>query len=1157
MPGKAGTLETLAQQVGLAFKPLPSLLAAGRIIPFFAELGLKFPPQLLQPNFVAALNATSAAASSLTTLLDQFDVHLSTDDQVGIGVTGGKLLTAITQVTSGLPQIGTQLITISGTLPGMNAPDVVAFAKNLPSSIVAYLLISRLENQQPAIVGIANVLGVLSYDIKPPVTGIVTDPPTVERKLQLSNLARALSAPLKNLAALYKWGEPGLDGTLLIPKLSALLSLFGLYAHPLDPALPNALTSGFLDIEINSAINPPGLTATLNQDLPAGFKLTLPLSERWSVQMEVQGVFTAGVRATVAPPSRVALKPPAGQLNGLVQMGLFAQAADDSHPLILLSLLGGSRVQAQSLKLSAGLDARWDAGSQTAIAEPVMRFEVSGGKAIIDASGADSFITKILAGLRIESNFDLSAEYSLNNGIRFRGSSTLELLLASHVSAGPFSVEALTFGIGIKDQAFPISIAADVQTTLGPLTAVVQGIGFKFDLTLDSENKGNLGPINLKPGFQLPKGVGLSLDAGGFKGGGFLMLDAEKGEYAGALELDFQGLCSVKAIAIINTKMPNGDQGFSLLIVISAEFIPIQLGFGFTLNGVGGIFGLNRKIQVSALADGIRTNAIKSILFPDNIVANIIRIISDIKQFFPPQPDHFVVGPMAKLGWGTPSIVTVELGLLLDLPEPMFAIVGVLKCMLPAEEFALLRFQVNFIGVVDFGHGYIFFRADLYDSRLLFFALTGSLAFLVSWGEAQTFAISVGGFHPDFHDIPSIPALPNGFRGMARVGISLLSDDNPRLKIESYFAVTSNSVQFGSKVELYAGAGGFNVYGYLGFDVLFQFSPFRFDARLYGGIALRIDEAVIAGITIEARLAGPTPWDVRGEACLTILFIEICVGFHVTWGDDPPAIPAATEDLLKLLLNEYADSRNWRAELPPNNHLHVTLKKIEEVPNTDTLVIHPAGVLTFSQRSLPLEDYLIEKLGAKKPLAENKFKLSNANSDGMSITANFSDVRELFAPGNFSALSDSDKLSRHSFEKLPSGFRLSRTSDLVTAVAVQRPVDYELSYLRQKTLHFKGLVKMALTAYNRLVKGSAVRQSSLSKQQTRVSMNAPPPAELPKEAFTIASTSDLTPHLKDSNAVVFFGTQAEAYQRQKELLASDPNLLGTIQVVSHFELNLN
>ena len=145
---------------------------------------------------------------------------------------------------------------------------------------------------------------------------------------------------------------------------------------------------------------------------------------------------------------------------------------------------------------------------------------------------------------------------------------------------------------------------------------------------------------------------------------------------------------------------------------------------------------------------------------------------------------------------------------------------------------------MNFIGVLDFDRGYLFFRADLFDSRLLVYSITGSLAFLVSWGEQQTFALSVGGFHPDFRDIPAIPALPDGFRSMARIGISLLSDDNPRLKVESYFAVTSNTVQFGARVELYAAAAGFNVYGFLGYDVLFQFDPFRFIAKLYGGIAL-------------------------------------------------------------------------------------------------------------------------------------------------------------------------------------------------------------------------------------------------------------------------------------------------------------------------------
>ena len=249
----------------------------------------------------------------------------------------------------------------------------------------------------------------------------------------------------------------------------------------------------------------------------------------------------------------------------------------------------------------------------------------------------------------------------------------------------------------------------------------------------------------------------------------------------------------------------------------------------------------------------------------------------------------------------------------------MLAIVGILHAVLPAEDAAILKLQVNFIGVLDLDRGYLFFRADLFDSRLLVFTITGSLAFMVSWGEEQLFALSVGGFHPDFHDIPTIPALPDGFRNMARIGISLLSDDNPRLKVESYFAVTSNTVQFGAKVELYAAAAGFNVYGFLGYDVLFQFDPFYFIAKLYGGIALR-----------QGRRSSPASMSPRsslalrpgmpGTASLTILFFEISVDFHVTWGDPPPAVDQKTEDLLDLL-QQLGDTRNWRAELPPKNHV--------------------------------------------------------------------------------------------------------------------------------------------------------------------------------------------------------------------------------------------
>ena len=46
MASKAGTLEILAQQIALALQPLETQLTAANIIPFLAELGLQFPPQI-------------------------------------------------------------------------------------------------------------------------------------------------------------------------------------------------------------------------------------------------------------------------------------------------------------------------------------------------------------------------------------------------------------------------------------------------------------------------------------------------------------------------------------------------------------------------------------------------------------------------------------------------------------------------------------------------------------------------------------------------------------------------------------------------------------------------------------------------------------------------------------------------------------------------------------------------------------------------------------------------------------------------------------------------------------------------------------------------------------------------------------------------------
>jgi hypothetical protein len=1142
-------LQSALTATGLAIARLGSVKTPQQGVEFFRQLGYEFPEAAFGPALPALANQAAGLRVAVGKLV-------AATDGAAVALAALNLMNQFRATLQGVDALEAQLRLGGGAVPNIG---------ELPRRLTDFLILDYCSRQKPELHGALHLLGLIENEPLP-VPGQTT------RLINWDRFGQVLSKPGQIMSDVYHW-DTNFDLTAFLSRLEALMRSAvlpgGLY--PQSGAAQAALDNPSANLpELRLPLFQKGLTpetysqfgitfspAEAQGSKPKGIALLPYIMGGAGFDFKVcdrgELVFesTADIRGV-----GIVIRPPFNA-EGLLNLTAAFHASitirevpAQAEEMILIGSAGGTRLSVQ------GLGVKWFAEGSPQKLDLGVEGEIQALRLVIAGGEGDGFLQKMLSGIHIEAATGIGLGMSLQSGFTFRGGAKLALELGTHVDLGPVKIHGLRFALAPANDQLGLEAGAILKFDLGPMEAVVENIGLRTALRF---HPGNLGPADLDVSFMPPKGIGLSLDAGGFKGGGFLRFDPDNGEYDGALELDFQSLFSVKAIAVINTKMPDGSPGFSMLIVISAQFTPIQLSFGFTLNGVGGIFGLNRMIVVQALAEGIRTNAISSILFPQDIIANISRIISDIKQFFPPQDGHFVVGPMAKLGWGTPSIITAELGLLLDLPSPMFAIVGVLKAVLPEEHAPILRLQVNFIGVLDFGQGYLFFRADLYDSRLLVYAITGSMALLVSWGEQQTFALSVGGFHPDFRDIPTIPALPDGFRNMARIGLSLLSDDNPRLKVESYFAVTSNTVQFGARVELYAGAGDFNVYGFLGYDVLFQFDPFRFIAKLYGGIALRDGTSVIAGINISAQLSGPTPWDAQGTASLTILFFDISVDFHVTWGDPPPSITSSTEDLLKLLQGELADTRNWRAELPPNNHLHVTLRQIEPPVGQELVVVHPAGELTFSERSLPLENYLIEKFGSKKPLKENKFKLTNATSNSTVIPADYQNVREQFAPANFTELSDSDKLSRRSFDRLPSGFKLTPTTDLTAGNHVSRPVDYELSYLHRDThqLEPAGKMKLGLQAYNRLVRGSAVRQSPLSFQQTRISMNAPPPVELPTEAFAIASVADLKSHLQDGGGPVLFATQSEAYQRQRELLQQDPALAGQIQVVSHFELNQN
>ena len=233
---------------------------------------------------------------------------------------------------------------------------------------------------------------------------------------------------------------------------------------------------------------------------------------------------------------------------------------------------------------------------------------------------------------------------------------------------------------------------------------------------------------------------------------------------------------------------------------------------------------------------------------------------------------------MVQLRWGSPTLLTLDLAVLLELPTPVRLIVlGRLQVLLPNQSHPLVQIRMDALGVLDFNEGTVALDATLYDSRILDFTLTGDMALRARWGDQPNFVLAIGGFHPRF------PA-PAGLPALRRLALTLADGDSLQLRCQAYLALTSNTVQFGARVDLHAAGGGFSFDGMLGFDALVQLAPLAFQVDVAAAIALRYRGRLLMGISFKGRLAGPTPWHVEGKATIKILFFKVSVRFERQFG---------------------------------------------------------------------------------------------------------------------------------------------------------------------------------------------------------------------------------------------------------------------------------
>lgn len=1099
-----------------------------------------------------ALEPMSAPAEQISVAMGDGEVTAEETPQLLAALLGffAALRTVPTQPAGSFP-------------PGL---DVAAFKSEFPRQLIDYLVADHLLRRQQGWGELLKLAGVLRLeDVGESATRLAFTRHTVAWE----GLSQFLSDPALVLRDAYRWGQSDFRDATLVQNIADCLDGWRidyrfatpesaiydtLTAAPLDAdeVWPDALRVPFYEQPISgsgadvgfqllilpeTAPDRPGLAVVPYAS--GDFEEDIILGDETSVEVRGNADFAGGVAIVVRPNRPVEVTAGFGggaptASSAALSFGLVWRRPDESE-IVLIGSPDGSRLRMGSLALRTGVRLVADGQHEFYLETEWTR----AGLVLRPGPGeADSFVGSLLPSGGAPLDFDVTLGLSTSQGVYLAGSGGMEVNLPVHVQLGPVEITSALLSVRPAAGEIPITLAATVKGELGVIKAIVENVGLTATLTFPNNHNGNLGPVDLALAFRPPNGVGLAIEAGMVKGGGYLFFDQTRGQYAGTLTLSV-GFLSLTAIGLIDTRLPGGETGFSLLVVITAEFNPgIQLGFGFTLSGVGGILGLHRVLLLEPLLAGVRTGAVNSILFPRDVVANAPRILSDLRTIFPPQQGTFLVGPMAKIGWGTPTLISVSLGVVVEIPGNVIA-VGRLRVALPTEEAAVVVLQVTFVGALEFERRRIWFLATLFESRILFVTLDGEMGLLMDFGERPEFLLTVGGFHPRF----SAPPLP--FPAPARLQLAIVNESFARVRAETYVAVTSNTVQLGCNAEAYFGFDAFSVEGHLSFDALLRFSPFYLIVEVSSGYSVKVFGAGVWGVHLRGTVEGPTPWRVRGSAEIDILFFSFDVDVDVTFGERRHDVLPPIE-VLPRIKAELEKLESWRATLPASGQLFVTLR---DLGAADALVLHPVGTLQVSQRFAPL-NLPLDRIGQQRPSDVNRVTVS-AESASLAVHG---PVREKFATAQYRDMEDAAKLSAPSFEPLDAGIELGASGQSwTTGPLAQRNVRYEQIIIdtpperpRKRYYEFPNGLFVHFRA------GAAIYRSGASLASEKRLQPFADKVTVGADSYTVAFQADN----RATSATATFASFAEAEAHLVTAVRGDPNLADAVHVIPGAEVNV-
>jgi hypothetical protein len=450
------------------------------------------------------------------------------------------------------------------------------------------------------------------------------------------------------------------------------------------------------------------------------------------------------------------------------------------------------------------------------------------------------------------------------------------------------------------------------------------------------------------------------------------------------------------------------------------RFPPIPIGFGFSIDELGALVGINRTTDVDALTGALAAGDLDAVLFPRNLTA-LAAVPDGLGKLFPPKQDAHTIGILAGFTWGPSALAQIELGIVYDTSAPA-RLVAIGRVTIERPQ---IKLHVLALGVLDFDRGELDLQARLVDSRLLGGDLSGDAAVMARWGKDPDLVFSIGGFHPAYKPPTDFT---RRFAPLRRVTFRAHTDQSVlRLGLEAYLAVTSSTVQMGARVDFGVTVSAFSIDGMLAFDALIQWDPELYiEAMVRGSVALKIGGTTLFGASVSAQLIGPGDWFVTGKATVSVLWWDVHVGFTI--GDKParpelPAVDGATELVAALV-----DPRSWGTQATTSGLVSV---RRAGTPG-GALRFHPIDELIVRQQVVPLGTP-IDRIDAGPLARPRTFEVSvSIGGHPMSVEP----LTDAFARAKYVAMSDADKLSAPSFEQMRSGVRVTLDAPAVSAPSI-------------------------------------------------------------------------------------------------------------------------